>query len=48
MSKKIDEKDIVSRLLSFGLTEKEARIYLALLPYTGEHIRLSGGTSGRR
>src|SRR3989344_303866 len=46
MSKKIDEKDIVSRLLSFGLTEKEARIYLALLPYrdigTSKLVRSTG------
>src|SRR3989338_8033558 len=33
MSKNIDEKDLVRRLGGLGLTEKESRVYLALLPY---------------
>lgn len=35
MSKNIDEstKDVVKRLENLGLNEKEARVYLALLPY---------------
>ena len=33
MSKSIDEKGIAGRLESFGLSDKEARVYVALLPY---------------
>ena len=33
MSKNTDEKDSIRKLETLGLTEKESRVYLALLPY---------------